>query len=71
MDHFMREGDTSIRRATFVVYWLSKCVFGKPPAYLGKPLYFHIAIKIAAGVCFLLAPLLLGQLYTQLDLLHA
>jgi hypothetical protein len=56
----MREGDTSIRRATFVVYWLSKCVFGKPPAYLGKPLYFHIAIKIAAGVCFPLAPLLLG-----------
>ena len=67
----MREGNASIRRATFVAYWLRKCVFGKPPAYLGKPLFFHITVKIAAGVCFPLALLLLGQLYTQLDLLHA
>uniref|UniRef100_A0A2N9GR74 Aminotransferase-like plant mobile domain-containing protein n=1 Tax=Fagus sylvatica TaxID=28930 RepID=A0A2N9GR74_FAGSY len=28
MDHFKREEDASIRRAAFVVYWLSKCVFG-------------------------------------------
>ena len=71
MDHFKREEDSSIRRATFVVYWLSKYVFGEPPAYSIKPLYFPIAVKIAAGVCFPLAPLLLGQLYIQLDLLHA
>uniref|UniRef100_A0A2N9G5S4 Aminotransferase-like plant mobile domain-containing protein n=1 Tax=Fagus sylvatica TaxID=28930 RepID=A0A2N9G5S4_FAGSY len=70
MDHFMREGDVLIRRATFVAYWLSKCVFGEPLTYSVKPLYFHIAIKIVVGVCFPLAPLLLGQLYTQLDLLH-
>ena len=34
-------------------------------------MYFPLAVKIAVGVCFPLAPLLLGQLYTQLDLLHA
>ena len=71
MDHFMREGDALIRRVAFVAYWLSKCVFGEPPAYSVKPLYFHIAVKITASVCFPLTPLLLGQLYTQLDLLHA
>uniref|UniRef100_A0A2N9IP86 Aminotransferase-like plant mobile domain-containing protein n=1 Tax=Fagus sylvatica TaxID=28930 RepID=A0A2N9IP86_FAGSY len=59
------------RRAAFVAYWLSKCVFGEHPAYSIKPLYFPLAVKIAAGVCFPLAPLLLGQIYTQLDLLHA
>jgi hypothetical protein len=55
---------TSIRRAAFVAYWLSKCVFGEHPAYSIKPLYFPIAVKISAGACFPLAPLLLGQLYT-------
>ena len=70
MDHFKKEKDAWIRRATFVAYWLSKCVFGEHPAYSIKLLYFPIAVKIAAGVCFPLAPLLLGQLYTQLDLLH-
>jgi hypothetical protein len=71
MDHFKREEDASIRKATFVAYWLSKCVFGEPPAYSIKLLYFRITIKITVGVCFPLAPLLLGQLDTQLDLLHA
>uniref|UniRef100_A0A2N9IE21 Aminotransferase-like plant mobile domain-containing protein n=1 Tax=Fagus sylvatica TaxID=28930 RepID=A0A2N9IE21_FAGSY len=71
MEHFNRETKPSIRRAAFVAYWLSKCVFGEHPAYSIKPLYFPLAVKIAAGVCFPLAPLLLGQIYTQLDLLHA
>jgi hypothetical protein len=71
MEHFNRVEDASIRRAAFVAYWLSKCVFGEHPAYSIKPLYFPFAVKIAAGTCFPLAPLLLGQLYTQLDLLHA
>ena len=71
MDHFKREEDASIHRATFVAYWLSKCVFGEPPAYSIKPSYFRIVVKIVTSVCFPLAPLLLGQLYTQLDLLHA
>uniref|UniRef100_A0A2N9EY06 Aminotransferase-like plant mobile domain-containing protein n=1 Tax=Fagus sylvatica TaxID=28930 RepID=A0A2N9EY06_FAGSY len=65
------EEDVPIRRAAFVAYWLSKCVFGEYPAYSIKPLYFPLVVKIAAGACFPLAPLLLGQIYTQLDLLHA
>ena len=71
MEHFNRMEDPLIRRAAFVAYWLSKCVFGEHPAYSIKPLYFPLAVKIVAGVCFPLAPLLLGQLYTQLNLLHA
>ena len=71
MDHFNKVEDASIRRATFIAYWLSKCIFGEHPAYSIKPLYFPLAVKIAAGARFPLAPLLLGQLYTQLDLLHA
>jgi hypothetical protein len=71
MDHFKREEDASIRRAAFVAYWLNKCVFGEHPAHSIKPLYFPLAVKIVVGACFPLAPLLLGQLYTQLDLLHA
>jgi hypothetical protein len=64
MDYFNREEDPSIRRAAFIMYWLSKCVFGEHPAYSIKPLYFPLAVKIAAGACFPLTLLLLGQLYT-------
>ena len=64
MEHFNRKEDPLIRRAAFVAYWLSKCVFGEHPTYSIKPLYFPLAVKIAAGTCFPLAPLLLGQLYT-------
>ena len=71
MEHFNIEEDPLIRRTTFVAYWLSKCTFGEHPTYSIKPLYFPLAVKIAAGVCFPLALLLLEQLYTQLDLLHA
>ena len=60
MEHFLRMEDPLIRRAAFVSYWLSKCIFGEHPAYSIKPLYFCLAVKIAAGVRFPLAPLLLG-----------
>uniref|UniRef100_A0A2N9I6E6 Aminotransferase-like plant mobile domain-containing protein n=1 Tax=Fagus sylvatica TaxID=28930 RepID=A0A2N9I6E6_FAGSY len=49
MEHFNRETKPSIRRAAFVAYWLSKCVFGEHPAYSIKPLYFPLAVKVAAG----------------------
>ena len=71
MEHFNRVEDPLIRRAAFVAYWLSKCVFGEYPAYSIKTLYFPPAVRIAVGAYFPLAPLLLGQLYIQLDLLHA
>ena len=66
MDHFKREEDASIHGATFVAYWLNKRVFGEPSTYSIKPLYFCFAVKITADMCFPIAPLLLGQLYTQI-----
>ena len=71
LDHFMREEDAPIRKAAFMAYWLSKCVFGEPSAYSLKPFYFRIIVKITTGVCFPLVLFLFGQLYTQLDILHA
>ena len=34
-----------------------------------KPIYFRLAIKISSGVSLSLAPLLLGHLDVQLDIL--
>jgi hypothetical protein len=65
------EKDPTLRRAAFVVYWLSKCVFGECPSYAIKPLYFRLAVKISTGTSFPLAAMFLGHFYTQLDLLHA
>ena len=61
----------SARRAAFVTFWLCKFVFGSHPHYAIKPLYFHLAIKIAAGVSLPLAPMFLGHLYVQLDILRS
>ena len=36
-----------------------------------KPLYFLLAIKIFARVCLSLAPMFLGHLYVQLDILRS
>uniref|UniRef100_A0A2N9EFT5 Aminotransferase-like plant mobile domain-containing protein n=1 Tax=Fagus sylvatica TaxID=28930 RepID=A0A2N9EFT5_FAGSY len=46
MEHFNRETNPLIRRAAFVAYWLSKCVFGEHPAYSIKPLYFPLALDL-------------------------
>ncbi|XP_023897991.1 uncharacterized protein LOC112009870 [Quercus suber] len=58
-------------RATFVAFWLCKFVFGSHPHYTVKPLYFCLAIKISAGVSLPLAPMFLGHLYVQLDILRS
>ena len=58
-------------RAAFVVFWLCKFVFGSHPHYAMKPLYFHLAIKISARVSLPLAPMFLGHLYVQLDILRS
>ena len=55
----------------FVAFWLCKFVFGSHPHYAIKPLYFRLAIKISAGVSLLLAPMFLGHLYVQLDILRS
>ena len=57
-------------RAASIAFWLSKFVFESHPHYAIKPLYFHLAIKISAGVSLPLAPMFLGHLYIQLDILH-
>ena len=61
----------AIRHATFVVFWLCKFVFGSHSHYAVKPLYFCLAIKISAGVSLPLAPMFLGHLYVQLDILQS
>ena len=57
--------------AAFVAFWLCKFVFGSHPHYAIKSLYFRLAIKISAGVNLLLAPMFLGHLYVQLDILRS
>ena len=57
------------RRATFITFWLCKFIFGSHPHYAMKPLYFLLAIKISAEVGLPLAPMFLGHLYFQLDIL--
>ena len=67
---FMHRKEASVCRAAFVLYWLSKCTFGNSPYYSINTAYIPLAIKISIGHCFPLAPLFLGHLYLQLDLLH-
>ena len=57
------------RHAPFVAFWLCNFVFGSHPHYALKPLYFPLAIKISVGVSLSLAPIFLGHLYVQLDIL--
>ena len=57
------------RPATLVTFWLYKFIFGSHPHYAMKPLYFQLAIKIFNGVSLPLAPMFLGHLYVQLDIL--
>ena len=58
-------------RVAFITFWLCKFIFGSHPHYVVKPLYFRLAIKIFVGVSLLLAPMFLGHLYVQLDILRS
>ena len=60
-----------VRRVAFVAFWLCKFIFGSHPHYAVKPLYFWLAIKISTGVSPPLAPMFLGHLYVQLDILQS
>ena len=57
--------------AAFVVFWLCKFVFRSHPHYDVKPLYLCLAFKITARVSLSLAPMFLGHLYVQLDILRS
>ena len=59
------------RRVAFITFWLCKFIFGSHPHYAMKPLYFRLAIKISVGVSLPLAPMFLGHLYLQLDILRS
>ena len=52
-----------------LTFWLCKFIFGSYPHYAVKPLYFRLAIRISARVSLPLAPMFLGHLYVQLDIL--
>ena len=67
---FLHHKDIPVLRATFIVYWLCKCVFDNFPYYAVNTLYISLAMKISVGCCFPLTPMFLGHLYSQLDLLH-
>ena len=58
-------------RVAFIAFWLCKFIFGSHPHYAVKPLYFRLAIKISARVSLPLAPLFLGHLYVQLEILRS
>ena len=60
-----------VHRTTFVVFWICKFIFGSHPHYAVNPLYFRLAIKISVGVNLPFAPMFLGHLYMQLDVLQS
>lgn len=62
--------DKMVRRAGFLTLWLSKFLFGKFPRYGIKSTFFPLAIRLAEGAQYPLAPMFLGYVYSQLDLLH-
>ena len=67
---FINYKKAPIHRAAFILYWLCKCTFGNFPCYSVNTVFIPLAIRISVGHCFPLAPLFLGHLYSQLNLLH-
>ena len=59
------------RCAAFITFWLCKFFSVSHSHYDVKPLYFRLAIKISAGASLPLAPMFLGHLYLQLDILRS
>ena len=65
-----REKDKVDRRAEFLALSLSKFFFSEYPEYRVKSVFFPLAIRLAQGAQYPLAPMFLGHVYSQLDLLH-
>ena len=63
------KASTIAHHVAFITLWPCKFVFGSHPHYAMKPVYFQLTIKIFARVSLPLAPLFLGHLYVQLDIL--
>ena len=62
-----REKDKEVRQAGFLAFWLSKFLFSEFPGYGVKSTFFSLAIKLARGAQYPLAPMFLGHVYSQLD----
>ena len=65
------KASTATCHAAFITFWLFKFIFGSHPCYVVKLVYFRLTIKISARVSLPLAPLFLGHLYIQLDILQS
>ena len=65
-----REKDKKVRRVGFLAFWLNKFLFSEFPGYGVKSTFFPLAIKLARGAQYPLAPLFLGHVYSQLNQLH-
>ena len=68
--NLLRGTDYAIRQAGFLALWLSKFLFSEFPRYGVKSVFFPLVIKLAQGAQYLLAPMFLGHVYSQLDQLH-
>ena len=64
------EKDKEVRWAGFLAFWLSKFLFNEFPRYGIKSALFLLAISLARGAQYPLAPMFLGHVYSQLDQLH-
>ena len=67
---FSCEKNKEVRWAGFLAFWLSKFLFSKFPKYGVKSSFFLLAIKLARGTQYPLAPLFFSHDYSQLDQLH-
>ena len=65
-----REKDKEVMWAGFLVFWLSKFLFSEFPRYGIKSALFPLAIRLAWGAQYPLAPMFLGHVYSQLNQLH-
>ena len=65
-----REKDKAVRRAGFLAIWLYKFLFSEFFGYGVKSVFFPLAIRLARGAQYPLAPIFLGHVYSKLDLLH-
>ena len=68
--NLLQEKDKTVKRAGFLTLWLSKFLFSEFPRYGVKSVFLPLAIKLAWGAQYPLAPMFLGHVYSQLDRLH-
>ena len=59
-----REKDKVVRQAEFLALWLGKFFFNEYPEYRVKSVFFPLAIRLAQGAQYPLAPMFLGHVYS-------